>query len=54
MTLAGQSLDQKLPFRHITLDEQNNASCIGEIDDNDIILYDIKNKFHNESSAKSR
>ena len=24
MTLDGQSLDQKLPFRHITLDEQNN------------------------------
>ena len=34
--------------RIYTLDEQNNASCIGEIDDNDIILYDIKNKFHNE------
>ena len=34
--------------RIYSLDEQNNASCIGEIIDDDIILFDIKKESHYE------
>lgn len=34
--------------RVYSLDEQNNALCIGEIIDDNIILFDIKNKSQNE------
>ena len=36
-----------------SLDEQNNASCIGEIIDDNIILFDIKNESHNESQNQN-
>ena len=39
--------------RIYSLDEQNNASCIGEIIDDNIILFDIKKESHNESHDKS-
>jgi hypothetical protein len=39
--------------RIYSLDEQNNALCIGEIIDDNIILFDIKKESHNESHDKS-
>jgi hypothetical protein len=39
--------------RIYSLDKQNNASCIGEIIDDNIILFDIKKESHNESHNES-